>query len=102
MQSMKVAPLDLKDYLKSLPTEEHREAFAKACDTSLGHMRNTLYDPKKRLAPATCVVAERISGGMVTRRSLRPDDWHRIWPELVTREHPAPADQPAEPAAAQG
>lgn len=26
----------------------------------------------------------------VTRRDLRPDDWHRIWPELVTAQHPAP------------
>ena len=29
----------------------------------------------------------------VTRRDLRPDDWHRIWPELVTAQHPAPVRQ---------
>jgi DNA-binding transcriptional regulator YdaS (Cro superfamily) len=30
-----------------------------------------------------CVDIERITGGVVTRQHLRPDDWHRIWPELV-------------------
>jgi DNA-binding transcriptional regulator YdaS (Cro superfamily) len=39
-----------------------------------------------------CVDIERVTGGIVTRRHLRPDDWHRIWPELVTPEHPIPAD----------
>ncbi len=44
-----------------------------------------------------CTAIEQATGGAVTRRDLRPDDWHRIWPELVTPEHPAP-----EPAAAVG
>ncbi|MGI4717236.1 MAG: transcriptional regulator [Janthinobacterium lividum] len=30
---------------------------------------------------------ETATGGLVTRREMFPDDWHRIWPEL--------ADQPA-------
>ena len=38
-----------------------------------------------------CALLERVSCGAVTRRELRPDDWHRIWPELVDAEHPAPA-----------
>ncbi len=38
-----------------------------------------------------CTDIERATGGVVTRRDLRPDDWHRIWPELVTHQHPAPA-----------
>lgn len=37
-----------------------------------------------------CVDIERATSGAVTRRDLRPDDWHRIWPELVTDEFPAP------------
>lgn len=32
-----------------------------------------------RLAPAI----ERASGGKVTRRDLRPNDWAEIWPELA-------------------
>lgn len=37
-----------------------------------------------------CVAIEKATDCAVTRRDLRPDDWHRIWPELVTAEHPAP------------
>ena len=39
-----------------------------------------------------CAAIEQATGGKVTRRDLRPDDWARIWPEL--------ADQPAAKAAA--
>lgn len=40
-----------------------------------------------------CVPIERATGGAVTRKDLRPDDWQSIWPELATT-------QPTEPAAA--
>ncbi len=30
-----------------------------------------------------CVLIEQATNGQVTRKDLRPDDWHRIWPELV-------------------
>ena len=30
-----------------------------------------------------CVSIERLTNGGVTRRELRPDDWMKIWPELV-------------------
>jgi DNA-binding transcriptional regulator YdaS (Cro superfamily) len=33
--------------------------------------------------PELCPEIERLSGGAVRRSDLRPDDWHRIWPELV-------------------
>ena len=42
-----------------------------------------------------CAAIERATAGAVTRRDLRPDDWHRIWPELVTAEFPAPEPAPA-------
>jgi len=32
-----------------------------------------------RLAP----ILERETGGKVTRRTLRPNDWQSIWPELA-------------------
>jgi DNA-binding transcriptional regulator YdaS (Cro superfamily) len=31
---------------------------------------------------AHCVAIEKATQGMVTRKDLRPDDWHLIWPEL--------------------
>lgn len=33
---------------------------------------------------AVCVAIERATRGEVTRRDLRPCDWHLIWPELVS------------------
>lgn len=30
-----------------------------------------------------CAAIEQATGGKVTRRDLRPDDWARIWPELA-------------------
>ena len=45
-----------------------------------------------------CAAIEKATAGAVTRRDLRPDDWHRIWPELITDEHPAPEQEPAKAA----
>lgn len=39
---------------------------------------------------------ERFTGGAVTRRDIRPQDWHLIWPEL------AAADSPPNPPAVLG
>lgn len=33
-----------------------------------------------------CVDIERATGARVRRWDLRPDDWHRIWPELVGQD----------------
>lgn len=30
-----------------------------------------------------CVLIELATDGQVTRKDLRPSDWHLIWPELV-------------------
>jgi DNA-binding transcriptional regulator YdaS (Cro superfamily) len=33
-----------------------------------------------------CTAIEVATGGQVTRKDLRPDDWESIWPELKTDE----------------
>ena len=33
-----------------------------------------------------CADVERVSGGFVSRKKLRPDDWQRIWPELNNQQ----------------
>lgn len=39
-----------------------------------------------------CASIEQVTNGAVTRKDLRPDDWHLIWPELVkTRKQKAAA-----------
>jgi len=32
-----------------------------------------------------CPEIERLTGRLVTRQMLRPDDWRQIWPELAER-----------------
>ena len=54
-----------------------------------------------------CVAIERATGGLVTRKDLRPDDWADIWPELANSEAnpaeaPAPQAQAAIKTVAQG
>jgi len=72
----------LKSYLSSLPDDAARRKWAISCGTTLGHLRNCIYTPKPP-SPETCVLIERNSGAQVRRWHLRPDDWHRIWPELI-------------------
>lgn len=74
--------MDLNTYLKSLATPEARKAFADACGTTIGHLRNVGYGYKS-CATDIAVRIERESGGAVTRRDLRAD-WADHWPELVS------------------
>lgn len=35
-----------------------------------------------------CAAIERATAGEITRRDLRPYDWHLIWPELANQIEP--------------
>ncbi len=77
----------LKSFLKTIPSSD-RDAFAERCGTTWAFLRNVMYGqriPGEKL----CVALERESAGSVTRRDLRPDDWHEIWPELADQATPA-------------
>ena len=39
----------------------------------------------RRVPIIRCADIELATNGQVTRKDLRPDDWHLIWPEL--KEH---------------
>lgn len=71
----------LRDYLNSLPVSE-QAVFAAKCGTSIGYLRKAL-SAGQVPSPERCVLIEQITGGALSRRDLRPDDWHRIWPELI-------------------
>lgn len=44
---------------------------------------------KRRPVPIQhCLAIERATSGAVTRKDLRPDDWHLIWPELAEEGRP--------------
>ena len=40
-------------------------------------------DGTRSLPVQHCAAIERATSGAVTRKDLRPDDWQRIWPELM-------------------
>lgn len=56
-------------------------------------------DGKRELPVECCYTIEKATAGQVTRRDLRPDDWHLIWPELVADDFPAPERLPTREAA---
>ena len=37
----------------------------------------------RRVPVEHCTQIEQATAGQVRRSHLRPDDWHRIWPELI-------------------
>lgn len=66
-----------------------QSALADAIGVKQQHVWNWLNRPG-HVPVEHCAAIEAATGGAVTRRELRPDDWFRIWPELVTPEFPAP------------
>ena len=73
--------MDLKTYINDLKPEP-REDLAEKCATTLGHLKNVMYGLRP-CAPELAVLLEQATKGAVTRQDLRPDDWRRIWPELI-------------------
>lgn len=49
------------------------------------------YRSGERRLPADLCARLEAAQTQVSRRDMRPDDWHLIWPELIDAEHPAPA-----------
>ncbi len=49
---------------------------------------NQIVNGKRPVPIKYCARIEKATAGQVTRRDLRPDDWHEIWPELVTGTKP--------------
>jgi hypothetical protein len=87
----------LRVHLNSLPPSE-QATFADRCGTTIGYLRKAL-STGAILRPELMVAIERESDGIVHRWSMRPNDWHKVWPELVTAEGAPPV--PAAPAAEQ-
>lgn len=57
-------------------------ALARAIGVTQSAVSN--WRARSALVPSEhCAAIERATAGAVTRRDLRPDDWHRIWPELI-------------------
>lgn len=68
-------------YFNSL-CQERRALFLSQSGLTEGYLRKAC-STGQSLNPVYCVAIERATGGAVTRRDLRPDDWQDIWPELA-------------------
>jgi DNA-binding transcriptional regulator YdaS (Cro superfamily) len=73
--------MQLLDHLRALKTREAQEAFAARVGSSIGHLRNVAYGYKP-CATDLAVAIEADTKGAVQRRTLRPNDYWRHWPDL--------------------
>lgn len=73
--------MTLIQYLNSLPVAK-RDDFAQRCTTSFEYLRQIGYG-NRQCSPRIAVNLERESQGVVTRKSLFPNDWQQLWPELA-------------------
>lgn len=72
--------MKLGDYIRK--SDSTRASLARAIGVNPAY----LYQMERGLravSPARAVLLERATHGAVTRKDLRPNDWHLIWPELV-------------------
>ena len=90
--SAKVEPMHLSDHIK-----QNRGAGVEI-STALGiapSYLSQIASGHRPAPPAMCVQIERATSGAVMRWDLRPDDWHRIWPELVNQPGAPEVVEPA-------
>lgn len=75
--------MKLAEYLKS-----NRRGSAAQLARAIGAFASDVSDWANGGRPvpvAHCAAIERATGGQVTRKDLRPDDWQAIWPELAEK-----------------
>jgi DNA-binding transcriptional regulator YdaS (Cro superfamily) len=73
--------MKLKDYILSLD-----RGGCKNLACSLGVSSSYLSQMAAGItsvSPARCVELEQLTDGRVNRKDLRPNDWDKIWPELI-------------------
>lgn len=79
--------MNLHQYLTqpgSLTVAQLRERIGGLSDAQIRQWQHGYAGRKP--SPENCVAIEQATSGAVRRWHLRPDDWHLIWPELVTVE----------------
>ncbi|HBO23552.1 MAG TPA: hypothetical protein DD649_11770 [Providencia sp.] len=72
--------MDLKQYIDSLEWGGAKELADKlgVSKSFLSQMASGI----SAISPKRCVEIEIATNSNVTRKDLRPNDWHEIWPEL--------------------
>lgn len=83
------ALMNLRDYFATDAAMSAAELGRRIGVTNPSQVRQWQHRYQGRIpSPENCVAIERVTGGLVSRRDLRPDDWHRIWPELAESAQP--------------
>ncbi|SEN72068.1 Putative antitoxin of toxin-antitoxin system, YdaS/YdaT [Nitrosospira multiformis] len=77
--------MKLKDYVKH--KRGNATYLAERLDVSLSYL-SQLSSGGASVSPERCVLIEEATSGKVTRKDLRPNDWHLIWPELRPKPKP--------------
>lgn len=67
---------------KAIDVVGTQDELAKAIGVSQQMISKLLNNPDFPISSKTAVAIEKATNGQVTRKDLRPDDWHFIWPEL--------------------
>lgn len=78
--------MNLSEYLASpgaLTVGELRKRAGVSSDAQIRQWQHGYAN--RRPGPAHCLAIERATEGAVTRRDLRPDDFHLIWPDLTAQ-----------------
>ncbi len=77
--------MNISEYLSSGGAVSVKELAARIGVRSEAQIRQWQHGYADRQpSPQYCVALEQATDGAITRQSLRPNDWHLIWPELAT------------------
>lgn len=78
--------MDLRSYTSRLPRGGVAELAGRLGISSIYLAQIGASNNTREASPELCVRIEAESGRGVRRWDLRPNDWHRIWPELIGSE----------------
>lgn len=88
--------MTLDDYLKERGRTSQLARDIGAPPQLICQWTSEVASQRRRVPIERCVDIERATGAAVRRWDLRPDDWHRIWPELITADGAPPVPQASE------
>lgn len=74
--------MNLKTYIEK--ERGRATVIASALGWSLSYL-SQMASGKSSISPEKAVLLEQITEGVVSRKDSRPDDWQKIWPELVDK-----------------
>lgn len=70
--------------LSEYDNQNNRAELARSLGVTLS-MISQWVNGTRPVSAEKCVAIEQATAGAVTRKDLRPDDWHLIWPELAEK-----------------